>query len=536
MANTGQLYCMLVVQSRSRRAHLSPSKGCAILVPSSGGLARQTTINTEKTTLIKKRERRGYGGCVLFIVILALAGFLAWRWIKFDQWRQRLPAGMTLAGVPVGETTRQEAIERLLGAYDGPIVLHFQEQRLSIHPQNVAFQIDAAGTIANMDAELSKYDGFGGYFKFLLGQRPGPVDIAVQAAYSSQALSEYLSNLALQYDRPARPPIPQLSTGGYAPGEPGYHLDIQASIPIVQDALLSTSQREATLVVQVEEPPAPDFALLSQIIENELTAFGGIASVFAKDLQSGAEIDINSGVAYAGSSIIKIGIMVQAYRYLDQPPGAEITKNLTETMTLSGNFSANLLLRIIGGGDTYRGSEVFTASMHRLGLINTFMATPYDEEVLPPVVVTEANSRTDLNTQPDPYMQTTPADIGLLLEMIYQCSHDGGGALAFIYPGDVTPQECQAMIDHMLANQLSGEGELPVLIAAGLPLGTPIAHKHGWVDDTRGDAALVFTPGGNYVLVIYLYRPGWVEWEQTNAFMTSISRLVYAFFNPPPAP
>lgn len=473
---------------------------------------------------------------MLAVVILALAGFLAWRWISFNQWRKSLPAGMTLAGVPVEGATRKEAIERLLGAYDGPIVLHFQEQRLSIHPQNVAFQIDVNATVANIDAELIKYDGLGGFFKYLLGQRPGPVDIPVQATYSSQALREYLSDIALQYDRPAKPPVPQLSTDSYAPGEPGYHLDVETSIPAVQAALLSTSQREATLVVQVEEPPPPDFTLLSQIIENELTAFPGISSVFAKDLQTGAEININSGVAYAGMSIIKIGIMVEAYRYLDQPPNVEVTKNLTETMTVSGNFSANLLLRLIGQGDTYRGAEIFTASMHRLGLINTFMATPYDEEVTPPVIVTEANSRTDLNTQPDPYMQTTPADMGLLLEMIYQCSHDGGGLLTYIYPGDLTVDECQAMIDHMLANQLSGEGEVPVLIAAGLPNGTPIAHKHGWVDDTRGNAALVFTPGGDYVLVIYLYRPGWVEWDQTNLFMSRISKLVYAFFNPPPSP
>jgi beta-lactamase class A len=483
--------------------------------------------------LIERKKQRSYSGCLLFAVVLVLGGFLAWRWMHFNQWRQRLPAGMTLAGVPVEGATRQEAVERLLGAYDGPIVLHFQEQRLSIHPQNVAFQIDVDATVAGMDAELAKYDGFNGYLKYLLGQRPDPVDVAVQATYSSQALEEFLSELALQYDRPARPPVPQISTYSYAPGEPGYHLDVAASVPVVQGALLSTSQREATLVVQVEEPPLPDFALLSQIIDNEVIAFSGIASVFAKDLQSGAEININSDVAYAGMSVIKIGILLEAYRYLDQPPNAEVTKNMTETMTVSGNFSANLLLRLIGEGDTYRGAEIFTTSMHRLGLVNTFMATPYDEEVPPPVIVTPANSRTDLNTQPDPYMQTTPADMGLLLEMVYQCRY-GGGVLSLVYPEDVTAQECQAMIDHMLANQLSGEDEVPVLIAAGLPSGTPIAHKHGWVDDTRGNAALIFTPGGDYVLVIYLYRPGWVDWDQTNSFMTRISRLVYAFFNPPP--
>jgi beta-lactamase class A len=482
--------------------------------------------------LIERKRQRSSGGCLLFFAILVLAGFLVWRWISFSRWRSSLPTGMTLSGVPVEGATRQEAIERLLGAYNGPIVLHYQDRRLSLAPQNVAFQIDVDLTVANMDAELAKSGGVTGYLKYLLGQRPPPVDVPVQAAYSSQALREFLGNMARQYDRPAKPPIPQPSTGSYIPGEPGYQLDVDASIPLIETALLSTSNREAALVVHVTQPPPPDFALLSQIIENELASFSGIASVFAKDLQSGAEIAYNADVAYAGMSIIKIAIMEEAYRYFDQPPDADTTKILTETMTLSGNFTANLLLRMIGEGDAYNGVRILNASMQRLGLTNTFMATPYDEEVIPPTIVTEANSRTDLNTEPDPYMQTTPADMALLLEMIYQCSR-GGGVLNLIYPSAFTAKECQAMIDHMLANQLSGEDNVPVLIAAGLPNNAPIAHKHGWVDDTRADAALVFTPGGDYVLVIYLYHPGWVDWDQTNSIMTRISQLVYAFFNPP---
>jgi beta-lactamase class A len=483
--------------------------------------------------LIERKKRGSSSGCLLVIVLLVLAGFLAWRWVSFNRWRARIPAGMTLSGVPVEGATRQEAIERLLGAYNGPIVLHYQDQRLPLSPGNVAFQIDVNATVANLDAELAKSSGITGYLKYLIGQRPGPVDVPVQATYSSQALREFLANMARQYDRPARPPVPQPSTGSYTPGEPGYQLDIEASIPAVEAALLSTAGREAALVVNVTEPPPPDFELLSQIIENELASFPGIASVFAKDMQSGAEIAINADVAYAGMSIVKIAILEEAYRYLDQPPDPDTTKILTETMTLSGNFTANLLLRMIGEGDSYRGTDVLNASMRRLGLKNTFMATPYDEEVIPPTIVTEANSRTDLNTEPDPYMQTTPADMGLLLEMIYQCSR-GGGPLTMIYPGELTADECQAMVDHMLENQLSGEEDVPVLIAAGLPGGTSIAHKHGWVDDTRADAALVLTPGGDYVLAIYLYHPGWVDWEQTNSIMTRISQLVYAFFNPPP--
>ena len=59
-------------------------------------------------------------------------------------------------------------------------------------------------------------------------------------------------------------------------------------------------------------------------------------------------------------------------------------------------------------------------------MVNTFMATPYDTENLPRRFVTPANSRTDLTTEPDPYMQTTPLDAGRILEMVYQLSKGGG--------------------------------------------------------------------------------------------------------------
>ncbi len=35
--------------------------------------------------------------------------------------------------------------------------------------------------------------------------------------------------------------------------------------------------------------------------------------------------------------------------------------------------------------------------------------------------MTEANQRLNINTEPDPYMQTTPQDIGSSLQMLVEC-------------------------------------------------------------------------------------------------------------------
>jgi len=162
--------------------------------------------------------------------------------------------------------------------------------------------------------------------------------------------------------------------------------------------------------------------------------------------------------------------------------------------------------------------------MRYLGLGNTFVAAPYDEEVTL-AIVTPANSRTDVTTEPDARMQTTPLDAGLLLEMIYQCSHDGG-ALMVAYPDAFTTVECAQMIEWMSMNRID------TFVEAGVPVETTVAHAHGWAGDTYADAALVFSPGGDFVLVTFLYRPEWLEWEEGAALIADIATATFNYFNP----
>jgi hypothetical protein len=79
---------------------------------------------------------------------------------------------------------------------------------------------------------------------------------------------------------------------------------------------------------------------------------------------------------------------------------------------------------------------------------------------------------------------------------------------------------------------------LPVLLTAGLPEATPIAHKHGWVTvngviNTIGDAGIVYTPGGNYIMVVFLYHPQQLIWEPASELVAELSRAVYNFYNLP---
>ena len=77
---------------------------------------------------------------------------------------------------------------------------------------------------------------------------------------------------------------------------------------------------------------------------------------------------------------------------------------------------------------------------------------------------------------------------------------------------------------------------LPILIRSGAPEGTRIAQKFGWVADavgaitTIGDAAIVNSPSGDYVLVIYFYHPVQLVWDPMSGLIGNLSAAVFNYY------
>lgn len=276
----------------------------------------------------------------------------------------------------------------------------------------------------------------------------------------------------------------------------------------------------------------PDLRYLAAAFDDFLDAQENIlASYTIIDLESGQEAARNGDLVISGTSMVKIPILVETYRTLDEPPTPAETTLITETATLSGNYTANLLLELIAGQpDPFAGAERVTEALRRLGLYNTFIAVPYDEEPRAQYMatyVTPANRRLEPTTNPDPSMQTTTADMARLLQMIYSCARDAGPLRAH-YPDTLLPEECAAIIEVMTHNRIDA------FLEEGVPEDVPLAHKHGWVGDTHGDAGLVLA-GHPYVLVVALHRPGWLEWADSTVLIAELSRLAYAHFTDPAA-
>jgi beta-lactamase class A len=468
---------------------------------------------------------------VTLMVVSAL--FLIYKLYQYSGSRGFYPTGLTIAAVPVSRMTADEASEVLNNVYlEAPIVLHYREESFEIPPTSAEFVLDLPTMLSQADDQRTQQDFWAGFWGFLWGRRMEVDIVPISATHNRDALIAELNRISSIVDQPAQPAQPVPGTLSFQRGASGVQIDIGESLDDVELALYRPNNREAHLVVRPVDPERPDINLLTRLLVNHLQEFeqetGGVASIFILDLETGEEASINADVVMSGMDLMRIPIALEVYRALERPTLVQ-EELISATLAVQpDNVSANSLLNIIAGEENaHLGTEIVTESMQRLGLLNTFMLTPYDGQLLagtrPPA--TPANSVEVLRTRPNPNKQTTAEDIGLLLSMIYYCAQGQGGTLLAAYAEQLTQGECQELLTYMSQNKIGS------LIEEGVPRETAVAHRHAWISDTHGDAGIVFSPGGDYVIVQILYQPDWLEWAVSSPLLAEISRAAYNFFN-----
>jgi beta-lactamase class A len=96
------------------------------------------------------------------------------------------------------------------------------------------------------------------------------------------------------------------------------------------------------------------------------------------------------------------------------------------------------------------------------------------------------------------------------------------------YSQNLTAARCKEMTGWLETN-----GDHTRMLS-GLPKDAKVAHKSGWIPPAiQADAGIVRSPGGDFVIAIYMYQPG-ERYSDTDviSLLGSVARLAYSYYNP----
>jgi beta-lactamase class A len=490
----------------------------------------------------------------VLLLVLILALFPLYTHFKVEA--APVPPGVYLGGLDLSSLKDPTEIRRHIDQiYQQPVDVRFGDARLVLLPEAVEFTIDVDQMVLEAGQYLQGSEFLDIAVREALGIDQRRRDIPIRFMVNHEKLRAWLAQVASEQNHPPAParllaPSPRWTEGGTAntglppgyvgvysrdwswvAGEPGQTLDVEASIPLVIEALTSDHDRIVRLALDETAAPLPTMDDLARGMNSYLLNFPGFGAAYVQDLRTGEEATVDADVSFSGMSTLKIGIVAAIMRDLPNGIAADDEESdlvgqwIDYALGESNNHAANQLLAYLGDGSVEVGTGRFTAFMREMGMHSTYMQSGYDAEVQRAQLPTPGNQRTDWNTNPDSNLQTTSAEMGRTMAAIYECTQ-GRGLLIATFGDAITPDECLAILFYM------SHDEFQELVWAGLPRpdNTWIVHKHGFAYESHSDVALVWGPTGPYVISIFLHRAGWMDWETSNSTMKTISRIAWNFF------
>jgi len=441
----------------------------------------------------------------------------------------RLAEGVYVAGIEVGGLTPTEARQELtmrLAPLLRPLDIRAGDQELLLRVEDIDMRLD-------LDAMID-------------AARAAPVGerIPLQVVYDEAKLRESLATLNEQASTPAQFSI---ITGTTVMSrsfvmEGGSVIDIESAMQQIDDRLRSVgAPRRVTLTLTPQRGPAarPDPQMLQGQLEAMAETWRGVIGVYVYDLTNGEVVAaLNPDTAFAAASTIKMPIMLNAYINLPEFTEKQQTA-LRKMIVESDNLAANALLAASIGGvgteDAIVGAERMSKMLADLGFPETFQYVPFEAQdyiklMKLKVKAGPARGGKPPYTDAGRYLRTTPREMATLYVEVDRCAR-GEGLLLDRFNDMLTPERCQEMLDHLAEN-----GDTRRMIT-GIPEGVRVEHKSGWIADMQADVGIVRSPGGDYVVAIYVYRPiasgdAPVPDRIMMSTIAAFSRLVYTYFNP----
>ncbi len=439
-------------------------------------------------------------------------------------------SGSRLAGVDVGGLTLDAAREQLVTQLTAPtpITLRAGDVRVSLDPATLGLTPNIDDLLAEADAGLGSDQ---------------PVEVVRTGDLDTDALRQQLDDLAEEVSVPAAiHVISETKTISRSFGyTPGMILDVDAALSEVTRQL-DKDELPTTITLDLitdPNPPRVDAERLLAEVEAMAEEWDGVIGFYLYDPATGEEVRFHDKTVFAGASTIKVAIMLNAYIHLE-----EFTEKqefwFGEMIKYSDNISANHLLSAAAGGVgteiAFTGAEQMSAMLaDDLGLENLYLYIPYEAiDFIRQNNINYKRGPKDPVGEP-PYTETgatlraTPYSIAQVYKAIDACAN-GEGVLLEKFDL-LTPERCQEMLDRLATNADKTR------MVAGVPRGTRVEHKSGWIEDMQADAGIVRSPAGDYVLAVYVYKKltgdayMWPD-EMMAPVVAAFSRLAYSAYNP----
>lgn len=259
-------------------------------------------------------------------------------------------------------------------------------------------------------------------------------------------------------------------------------------------------------ILRVKQPANSPKPNLKTVVEKALTNSKGTYALAIKNLKTGESFYLNKHKVFEAGSLYKIWIMAEAFQQIAEGTLKEDQLLSEDVAILHEKFNiSSQSAELRKGQVTLTVKEALT---QMITISHNYAALLLTEKVKISAVKTflERNNFKESSVGEPP--TTTVADMALFFEKLYK------GELG-------NPQSTQEMID-LLKKQTIND-KLPKY----LPKEVSIAHKTAEIGYFTHDAGIVFTPKGDFIIVILSesdYPPGAEE------RIAQISQAVYEYF------
>jgi len=279
----------------------------------------------------------------------------------------------------------------------------------------------------------------------------------------------------------------------------------QAAPTVVLSEVKSLEQLSA----DVEVPPLPasfapprDDAALDALVRSTLSGFEGEYSVVVRNLEDGRSASLNAGHVYYAASLFKLALLLEAYRQHD---AGEI--DFAELLTLEKKY-ADYDLGTLEDLGLAEGDKLTVAdALKAMIIVSDTPTAVMIQDLVNPARVDQTLRSLGIND-----MSVTTYDLPTT-------AHDMALLMAAVAAGEGVGAESRREMLALLLQESMRDG-----IPSGVPPNSAVAHKSGNFTDATHDVALVWGPGGPYVIAVLSDR----SWDSEP--IRAVSRAVWDYF------